>query len=238
MKTDTRNLMLRMLTDTGFFFRRNLGPLAILSFLALLLYMVLIYFLLSSETKGQDNMGMFMIVLLMVLAIQVLHHGAEIRLFGDALEGRAWSLSRCVQAGFKSLTRLMPAYFLASLITLFGFLTFILPGVYLAARFAFYGFYIVLEGAEPVSALKASLTATRPYVLPLIGGIVLIGCPFVILASQIDPPQQGSDMVWAFLGLGIIINFIFTTLISIFKFRFYCLSKEEMGAPFPDVTPD
>jgi hypothetical protein len=29
-------------------------------------------------------------------------------------------------------------------------------------------------------------------------------------------------------------SFVVSTLVSILKFRFYCLSKEEMRAPFPD----
>jgi len=236
MSTDTRNILPRMLADTGFFFRRNLIPLIVLSFIILVPYIILINFMLAADGDGQENMALVMMVAFLGMAIQALHHGAEIRLFADSLEGVPWSLGRCVRAGFSSLPRLLPAFFIASLIVMFGFLAFILPGIYLAARFAFYGFYIVLEGAEPVSALKASLVASRPYVLALMGGMAIIGCPFLILASQFQPPGQDSESVGLFLILAVLFNLIFTTLISIFKFRCYCLSKEDMRAPFPDET--
>ncbi|MGB5985896.1 MAG: hypothetical protein WBG37_11370 [Desulfobacterales bacterium] len=237
MKTDTRTLMTRMLADTLYFFRRNLFPLLVLAALIHVPYQAATHFLIPSAPEGQGSMAGGLLAIFLFLAIQTFHQAAQIRLFADSLEGRPWSLAHCLRTALATVLRLMPAYVIASVITALGALTFILPGLYLAARFAFYSYFIVLEGAEPVSALKASLAATKPYVWPLMGGMLLIGCPLLILVVLTTEQIYKTVPSGLVLGFWVVCSFIVATLIAILKFRFYCLSKEEMRAPFPESSP-
>ena len=234
MNTDTRSLMFRMLGDTLYFFRRSFVPLVLLAVVVHMPYQVATHFMAAPDAEGQGGMAGGVLAIFLFLAIQTFHQAAQIRLFADSLEGRAWSLSRCLSAAVATVLRLMPAYVLASVFTALGAITFILPGLYLAARFAFYGFYIVLEGAEPVSALKASMEATKPYVWPIMGGMLVIGVPLVILVVMLTEQLHEAVPDGFLLGLWVACSFLVATLVAILKFRFYCLSKEEMRAPFPD----
>jgi len=106
-----------------------------------------------------------------------------------------------------------------------GLLMFILPGIFLLAKFAFAEFDLLLNGSNPLDALKNSWQQTSGHTATLLSGYLIIAVMmlggYLILATIINAVSAdhatGLEQKSAFLT---VYNVVLTVMFSILEFFF------------------
>lgn len=121
----------------------------------------------------------------------------------------------------------------------FGLVLFILPGIFLLAKFAFAQFDLLLNGTNPIVALKNSWQQTTGYTLTLLGGYIVIAvmlfAVYLVFASLLQlfnfdatalQGQKSAFLIIYELVLTVTYNLL-ELLLTIFAFRVYDLARNQ-----------
>lgn len=141
------------------------------------------------------------------------------------------------------------AYFTLSLLigilAGFGLLMFILPGIFLLAKFAFAPFDLLLNGSNPIDAIKHSWQQTTGHTATILGGYAVIAVMllggYLILATIISAAYGDyatmQEQKSAFLTVyNLLLSLAFSILeffFTIFAFRVYDYAKTQQGTHTP-----
>lgn len=120
-----------------------------------------------------------------------------------------------------------------------GLLIFILPGIFLLAKFAFAQFELLLNGQNPLDALKQSWQGTTGYTLTLLAGYLVIATLFLgiyllagLLIGALYPDyqsllEQKSAVPIVFSLILTVVFSVLETLFTIFAFRVYDYARRQ-----------
>lgn len=222
--------MLQRLRETLYFFKSNLAAIAVLV-LAIHLPLEALHALFQNVLITEDaSPAMKAFPPLLAVFVAPVSSAALILLLQRLLVKKDWSVAALVGAGINLWGRLMATSIMAGVLIVVGLLAFVVPGVYLFSRLAFVEFAVVLEGRDPVAAIKRSFKLTR-------GREFEILLPLAALLAGIGGLQWLIMEAIAFMGLTAPVvksaaTLLFTVLGSLFMillFRLYQVAGEAEG---------
>ena len=221
--------MLELLKDVFQFFKKNIGPISILTLAIEFPYILIqnIHYFSHTSSEFSNNVGL--ILLLVTLIIYPLSTGAQISLYAMIIRGTRIDLKKCVSHSSKHLFNLMVGSLIYIFFTFLGLLAFIVPGIIIAVRLSFYCFFIVLDDLTPIDALKKSAQVTKGYTWQIANALIVVGFLLVaaLLLIQMFLNQIGQYNLYFATAVDSLFS-ILGWLSLILVFRFYCLYQENV----------
>ena len=216
-----------LLKDVFQFFKKNIWSISILTLAIEFPYILIqnIHYFTNTSSEFSENVSI--ILLFATLIIYPLSTGAQISLYATIIQGTRVDLKKCVLQSRKHLFNLVVGSLIYIFFTFLGLLMFIVPGIIIAVRLSFYCFFIVLEGLNPVDALKKSAQVTKGYTWPIANALIVVG--FLLVASLLLIQMLLNQIGLYNLYLGTLVDSLFSILgwlSLIVVFRFYCLYQE------------
>ncbi len=155
-----------------------------------------------------------------------IYMGALIYQLARIEAGEPWSLKQGFVVGVGLWDKLLLANIISLLIIGAGFMAFVLPAVIAYARLAMVEFRIVLDGDNPLNALKQSYHMTRTDMLPIIGSTSILFMAFILGGLLIDQLAQalGPDLIWPAV-LDAMLTIAMMLMVNVLLFRFYGLAS-------------
>lgn len=229
LQSKGRSILLELLRDVFQFFKKNIWPISILTLAIEFPYILIqnIHYFTNTSSEFSNNVGL--ILLLATLIIYPLSTGAQITLYAMIIQGTRTDLKKCFSQSRKHLFNLIVGSLIYVFFTFLGLLMFIVPGIIIAVRLSFYCFFIVLDGLNPVDALKKSAQVTKGYTWPIANSLIIIG--FLLVASLLLIQLFLNEVGLYNLYLGTLVDSLFSILgwlSLILVFRFYCLYQENI----------
>lgn len=136
-----------------------------------------------------------------------------------------------VAVSFSEWGRLFLVLVIYGVVVVIGIMALILPGIYLSARYGFAEFEAVLNKRSPIAAMGSSWNQTKPYVMPLIMGLLLISGGGLLVDLLLTSGEETRfSLLYGRYFLAEIISSFVLVLMSVFYFRVYVSSLDFGGS--------
>ena len=205
-------------------YRRDLLPF----FVVLYTPVILVRFLVPGVESGATDPAATIPVTALVFDFfyHPIYSGALIYQLARIEAGEPWSLKQGFVVGVGLWDKLLLVNIISLLIIGAGFMALVVPAVIAYARLSMVEFRIVLEGDNPLAALKHSYQMTRADMLPIIGSTSILFMTFILAGLLIDQLAQvlGPNLFWPVV-LDAMLTIAMMLMLTVLLFRFYGLAN-------------
>ena len=176
-----------ILTDSIYFFKRNIRQIATLCLPFLLAGALINHFFFSARGgEPPDSNAVYLFSMAVNLALYPIYTAALIHLMARQARNELPANTELVAAALQQYAPFLLLSLMAMALVWMGFLLFIIPGIWVAVRLSFAEFFLVLEGTDPRTAMVKSFHATRRYFTPILAALALFALPVFILGLFIS----------------------------------------------------
>jgi hypothetical protein len=225
-----------IITDSAFFFWKNLNQIAILC-LPWLFAGALVEYLIVVNQEAFGDAPIHFAAWAFNLLVYPIYTAALIHMMAQQAKGNRPGNQELFSLALKNWQSLLLLHLLVSLLALFGLTLLVLPGIWIIVRFSFSEFFLVLEDLNPLAAIQKSIQATKPYTWTIFLLILTFLFPVAAFSFTFGRLIEDIPQAEAIMAIAGTITSFYMLFVDVLIFRvFMSALKEEPEGP-PETRP-